>query len=846
MNEPKHKPDISIPLGEYLLENTAIRRNIASHFTQGAQEPQTTPFPAYLRAELLQYCIKKGINNLYSHQAKALDHIHQNRNVVITTGTSSGKSLIYQLAIFQQWLEDADSTALMLYPTKALENDQVRPLQEMQAVCSGDSEVWSLFSSIYDGDTSKQSRKAIRNNAQILLTNPDMLHMSLLPHHTLWKRFFSNLRYVVIDEVHVYKGVFGSHFANLMRRLKRILEFYHADPQFILTSATIHDPKEFAQKLIEEEFISIERDGSARGEKELIFYNPPLVDPALGVRKGIIDEGLNILHKLMERNVQTIAFVRARQTVEIVLRRSKEKYGDSSLSGYRSGYLAQERRSIEKGLKDGSLRSVVATNALELGVDIGGMDCVLLLGYPGTIAAFLQQIGRAGRTGDPSAAIFVASMDPLDQFILINPAFILDNNPEQPLINPDNVLLLFNQLRCAAYEKPFAQGESFGSVPPAMVEQYLQVLSAKGDLIQQGEQYFWIGEQYPSADISIRSISASPYDLYEMNEGGKLRKVGEVDGESAFWMVHPGAIYLHSGESYLVEDLHMETHKVILRKGEFDYYTKPKQEMEIAIDSTLTQKGDAKAAYHFGDVTVTSQVVGFDQIDWKTYEVIRSSEISLPSSDLATQACWLTFSEKTINALRKEQLWGSDRNDYGKDWELIRKKILDRDGYRCALCGKVDVNGSQLHVHHKQPLRTFTNRFRANHPSNLVTLCDSCHRRVEQTVRVRSALSGLGYIVSHMAPLYLMCDIRDTGVYIEPRWKEIGNMPVIMLYDNFPGGIGLSETLYEKYQDILENAQKVITGCACSAGCPSCVGPVNQELFDHKKATLALIHEIIG
>ena len=822
-----------------------FQKNVSALYTIPSKKAEYMPFPAYLSPTTVDFFKSRAIHSLYSHQAKALDELQNHKNVVITTGTSSGKSLVYQASIMEEWLKDTSSTALLLYPTKALENDQLSSFQEMAAFLSQKETTNQLNAFIYDGDTKSQKRNAIRNSALILLTNPDMLHLGLMPHHTSWKRFFSQLKFIVIDEVHIYKGVFGSHFANVMRRLKRILAFYGSDPLFICTSATVHDPKSFVEKLLESPFSHIDEDGSSHGEKQIYFYNPPIMDDQLNVRRGILEEGLKIASLSMKKNLQTLVFVRARRSVELILRRcSKVIFPPGSMQGYRSGYLPVERRKIEQGLKSGEISCVVATNALELGIDIGGMDRVILLGYPGTIASFRQQIGRAGRTAAASSAVFVASMDPLDQYLLENPDFILENSPEQPLIDPQNLLILFNQLRCAAYELPFREHDQFGGIPVELLKNYLDVLCAKGDLVERNERYFWIGDDYPAADISIRSISTAPFDLL-LKEDDSYHKFGEVDGESAFWMTHPGAIYLQGGETYLVQDLHLEEHKVILEAGDYPYYTQPDEKQDIEILDVLEKDAQEHASFSYGNVMVTSQVVGFDKIDWQSNEVLSSETLDLPSSELNTQAFWMLISEKTVEKLRKDALWFSDPNDYGEHWETIRQKVLKRDGYRCSLCGKEGNHALKLHVHHKKPFRTFLDPEKANDPANLITLCEACHKRVEQSVRIKSGLNGLGYAFSHLAPLYLMCDLHDLGIFIEPRWKPAGFAPVIMLYDAFPGGIGLSEALYRKYDEILENALSVIEHCSCKLGCPSCVGPVNQEFVNTKEATLALLKEII-
>jgi len=827
-----------------ILTQRDIFSNIIFRHSFPTRAPVFCDFPQYMHPALIQYCTQNNIRQLYSHQGEAFNALSSRKNVVLSTSTSSGKSLVFQLAIYQSLLNNPNATALLLYPTKALANDQLKPFKAMQDFLQEHLSPQRGKAAIYDGDTPSKDQTAIRNTASIVLTNPDMLHVSLLPHHPMWKRLFSNLQYVVIDDIHIYKGVFGSHFANVLRRLDRIVKFYGGNPLYICNSATIHDPGAFAEQLVEKPFVSICADGSGSGQKELYFYNPPLIDRELGVRKGMLEEGRKLTAKALCTGVQTLLFVRSRKAVELFLRKMREEFPSEAVYGYRSGYLPKERRAIEDGLKDRSIQCVVATNALELGIDIGGIDCVMLLGYPGTIASFLQQIGRAGRTSRRSTAFFIASADPLDQFLLQNPAYILENSPEQPLINAHNLLVLFNQLRCAAYELPFSTGDRFGNMDKQQLKNFLGVLQSAGDVVKKDSKFFWVGDDYPSAAISIRTISAEPFALLQ-NEHGRLKRIGEVDGQSALWMVHPGAIYLHDGESYHVDELNLDEHNALLTRGDFPYYTEAKQKLEIEIVEKAQTTAPAKEQFSTGSVLVSSQVVAYEKLNWSGNEVLETIELDLPPTRLDTQAFWMQFSEATIENLRQRALWAADANDYGEHWAHIREFILHRDGYRCSLCGLQPDNLSALHVHHKVPFCTFRSQEEANQPSNLITLCERCHQRVEQTVRIRSALSGLGYLFSHLVPLYLMCDLHDLGVFIEPRWNAIGNTPVILLYDNFPGGIGLSESLFHKYGDILQNARDVIRNCGCASGCPACVGAVNNELFDPKDATLALLQEIL-
>lgn len=811
---------------------------------------QTTPaspgdfchIPYDLHPGLRAALVRRGIDQLYSHQADSLDTIHQGKHVVVVTGTASGKTLCYMLPVLQTALTDPQATALFLYPTKALTQDQAGVMSAMLQ----ESGANPASAAIYDGDTPVGQRAAIRQQARLLLTNPDMLHISMLPHHTLWAEFFHNLRYVVIDEMHIYRGVFGSHVANLIRRLRRVANFYGAAPQFILTSATIANPRDLAEMLIEQPVQVIDSDGSPHGERHLILYNPPVTEPDLGVRRSAAAEAAWLIGDLLGYNVQTLSFTRSRRSVELLLRDLRERYPDvaGDLHGYRSGYLPHERRSIERSLRDGRARAVVATNALELGIDVGSMEAVLLVGYPGTVAATRQRLGRAGRRQSASLGVVVASASPLDQFLMLHPEFLLERNPEQALINPNNLLILLQHLRCAAFELPFHHGEGFGGAPMDLIAGLLELLDQSGELHLAEERFFWTSDQYPANHISLRSASDQPVVLQAM-VNDRWMTVGEVDEDSALWMVHPDAIYLHEGDSYRVQQLDLEAHQARLEPAAVDYYTVPKSQLALELIETVNQKTEPGCEVNYGEIQVTSQVIGYKKIRWYTQENLGENPLELPPSQLRTTAYWLALTPATVEQLQTMGAWRNDPNDYGPGWPRQRKLARERDHFTCQICGQVEA-GKAHHVHHKTPFRNFASTEAANQLDNLITLCPACHRRAETVVRIRSGLAGLAYTMHNLAPLFLMCDPGDLGVAADPQSALAGGQPAVVLYDQVPAGIGLSEEIFRIHPELVARGMELVARCPCHDGCPSCVGPAGESGSGGKMETLAIFQLLNG
>jgi len=865
-----------------------IASNIAAWRTLPPRPAQLAPFPQDLHPALVDALRARGIGALYTHQATAWQRAQAGQHPVVVTGTASGKTLCYNLPVLDRLLRDPQARALYLFPTKALAQDQKEALGQLVGTWQ---EGPTIPIATYDGDTPAGARPTIRATARLVISNPDMLHSGVLPHHTLWADFFGHLHLVVIDEMHAYRGVFGSHVANVLRRMKRIARFYGSSPQFILTSATIANPMELAGRLIEESVALVDDDGAARGARHFLIYNPPVVNRDLGLRRSALLESVRLAGDLLQHDVQTIVFAPARRTVELIIRYLRRgtspptpllagegrrgevearpgegrkgevevrpgegrrgevgvrpgegRRGEVKVRGYRSGYLPRQRRQIERGLREGRVRAVVATNALELGIDIGGLGAAVLAGYPGTIAGTWQQAGRAGRQTEASLAALVTSASPLDQFLARHPDYFFGRSPEQALINPDNLLILLGHLRCAAFELPFQMGESFGRVEGARVAEFLQFLQEAGVLHPSGDKYFWMADQYPAEDISLRSASSETVVL-QARDGQEWTTVGQVDQASAHWMVHPGAVYLHEGRAYLVEELDLAQHIARLRAADVDYYTQPRSETTVRLLEKLDEAQARGATKAHGEIAVTSQVTGFRQVRWFTHEQLGLGEVALPPTELQTTGYWLALAEETVARLRDQGLWTNDPNEYGPNWPAQRDRARARDGCRCQVCGAPE-QGPAHHVHHRIPFRAFASYQQANQLSNLVTLCPSCHRRAELAVRVRSGLAGLAFALGHLAPLFLMCDARDVGVHSDPQSPLAAGRPAVVVYDQVPAGIGFSQRLFELHDEWMSRACELVAACECADGCPSCVGPAGEGGLGGKRETLAILEAL--
>jgi DEAD/DEAH box helicase domain-containing protein len=772
---------------------TAIR-----HFP--AREAQWAGFPEWVNGKLVSAYTAKGVSRLYTHQAAAAAAVHSGKNVVIVTPTASGKTLCYNLPVLNAILENTDTRALYLFPTKALAQDQLAELYDLNQRLDHSFGVFT-----YDGDTPADARKAIREKGHVVLTNPDMLHTGILPHHTRWTRLFENLRYIILDELHTYRGVLGSHLCNVLRRLRRVARFYGREPQFICCSATIANPGELASRLLESKVAVLDSNGAPAGEKTLVFYNPPVVNRALGIRRNCINESARVAQEFLKRDLQTIVFANSRLHTEVLLTYLQQANPHlpgkpETIRGYRGGYLPNERREIERGLREGRIRGVVSTSALELGIDVGSLDSVVMAGYPGTIAATWQRAGRAGRRSLSSCAVLVASSAPLDQFIVRQPDYFFGHSPEHAFIQPDNLEILINHLKCAAFELPIAPDEEFGDVD---LPDLCARLAEAGFLHLAGENYHWTHEAYPADTISLRSVTSDNVVIIDLT--AEPHVVGEIDFSSALVFVHEKAIYLHGGQQYHVEHLDFKERKAYVKRVDVDYYTdavrytqvrvlevaasergNPSVTASEATDLTVSPSKSASTHSHsHGDVLVRSQVVGFKKIKFFTNETVGDGKLELPENEMHTTSYWITLERPLL--------------------ELLPFSVSER----------------------------------------------------------QSGMFGLLHALECVATLLLMCDRRDLGTALGERpdgaaARDDASVvvrreeavstnareffePNLYLYDAYPGGIGFSEPLFRAHDLLVQKTRELISSCECRWGCPSCIGPAGDLAPRAKEAALAIL-----
>jgi len=750
-----------------------------------AQEGRYAEYPPGVNPRLLSALQKKGYQKLYSHQRTSWEILQGGGHIVVVTPTASGKTLCYNLPVLNSILNDPASRAIYLFPTKALAQDQRAELDEVIGLLPEGIRIHT-----YDGDTPQDARKAIRSIGQIILTNPDMLHAGILPHHTKWINLFKNLKYIVVDELHNYRGIFGSHLANVLRRLKRVARFYGANPQFILCTATIANPVEVAERMIEEPVVLIDDNGAPRGEKFFIFYTPPVINEFLGIRRSYINEARRVAGTFLRNGLQTIVFAQSRLNTEVLLTYIREDietaiHKEGLIRGYRGGYLPLKRREIEKGLREGNILGVVSTNALELGIDIGSLDVAVLAGYPGTITSTWQRAGRAGRKTGKSAAVLVASSSPLDQFIVHHPDYFFANSPEKALINPDNLSILVSHVECAAFELPFADGETFGKLDIAGV---LKFLEEEKFLHHSQDKWYWTSDAYPADGVSLRSISSDNFVVVDATD--ETQAIAEVDFSSALTTLHPKAIYLCEGEQYFVEKLDFEERKAYVKKTDVDYFTDAIDYTKIKILDVFDKKKLDRCLISHGEVHVATQVVGFKKIKLFTQENVGAGDLSLPQNEMHTTAYWLTIPAPLLQSL--------------------------------PFSSEEKING----------------------------------------------LFGLAYLLHHVSPLFMMCDLHDVGVSVgdnltgesvpprdvprrvatfdeNPVFTEPEFEPNIFIYDNFPGGIGLSPALFDLEKDLLRHCLKTINICPCKEGCPSCVGPSRETGRQAKQVAQEILRGLL-
>ena len=761
-----------------------------------AREAQWADFPDWVHPDLRDAYHAKGLRKLYTHQAAAAEAVHAGKNLVVVTPTASGKTLCYNLPILDAILTHSDTRALYLFPTKALAQDQLAELYDLNERLQN-----SLGVSTYDGDTPGDARKAIREKSHIVLTNPDMLHTGILPHHTRWARLFENLQYIVIDELHTYRGVFGSHLCNVLRRLRRIARFYGREPQFICCSATIANPGELASRLIEAHVEVQSANGAPSAEKTFVFYNPPVVNRALGIRRSYINEASRVSQEFLKHDLQTMVFANSRLHTELILTYLQQANpqppgGPEAIRGYRGGYLPNERREIERGLREGMIRGVVTTSAMELGIDVGSLDAVVMAGYPGGIAATWQRAGRAGRRAGSSCAVLVASSSPLDQFIVRHPDYFFGNTPEHAFIQPDNLEILINHLKCAAFELPITPLEKFGD---ADMQDLCARLADAGYLHRAGENYHWTHEAYPADTISLRSVTSDNFIIIDIT--GPPFVIGEVDFVSALTTVHEKAIYLHGAEQFHVEHLDFKERKAYVKQVAVDYYTDAIRYTQVGVLEIaetaigLTPDSPLQSNSHsHGDVLVRSQVVGFKKIKFFTNENIGSGKLELPENEMHTTSYWITLERPLL--------------------ESLPYTVSERQSGMIGL------------LHALQSVAT------------LLLMCDK--RDLGTAIGERPPAPGSNHGVIPSGAHDLNLDSSENWTTVQREFFE----PNLYLFDAYPGGIGFSEPLFRAHELLVHKTRELIQTCPCEAGCPSCVGPAGDPAPRVKEAALAILDRL--
>lgn len=726
------------------------------------QPASIVPFPDKMDERIKAALEKRQITGLYTHQASAFASVMNGENIVAVTPTASGKTFCYNLPVIQRHIHRPTARALYLFPTKALAQDQKSEINEF----IDDIDI-QINSYTYDGDTPANIRQVVRKAGHIVITNPDMLHSAILPHHTKWISLFENLETVVIDELHTYRGVFGSHVANVIRRLKRICRYYGSQPTFICTSATIANPAELCKELIGENARLIANNGAPKGKKHFILYNPPIVNKQLNIRKPATKVVNELAASFLKERIQTIVFSRSRVSVEVILSHLQElvqgELSRKTIRGYRGGYLPNQRREIERSLRNGETIGVVSTNALELGVDIGQLQVCIMNGYPGSIASSWQQAGRAGRRMDESVVIMVANSSPLDQYLFQHPEFFFDGSPETARINQDNLIILVDHLKCAAYELPFARGEDFGGT---QVEEILEYLAEERVLHYQRNKWYWMNDAFPAHNISLRSAAQENVVIIDQSAVEKHRVIGEMDTFSAMTLLHEEAIYLHEGTQFQVEYLDWEEKKAYVRKVDVEYFTDANLAVQLKVLAVDKEKELGSSRLEYGDMMVTAMATIFKKLKLETFENIGSGKIHLPEMELHTNGVALSLGGEEIISLKEDVL-------------------------------------EQL-------------------------------------------LIGLAHVLQHVACVRVMCDKGD--LHAVPEVKAVhSEKPTVFLYDRYPGGVGLSDSVYKQFANIVADAVHFVSACPCDNGCPSCTGLAGANSgLSVKTLIVNTLAEVIG
>ena len=745
--------------------------------------------PEQLDGRIVDMLKRRGFSKLYSHQVEAINHAMAGRNPVVVTPTASGKSLCYNLPVLDSMFDD--HSALYLFPTKALSQDQTAELNDLIGDVDGADASWEA--QVYDGDTPPDVRRRVRRRGRLVVTNPDMLHAGILPHHGKWASFFKSLRYVVIDELHTYRGVFGSHVANVLWRLRRICNHYGVEPTFVGTSATIANPTELAGNLTGADFELVDDNGAPAAERFVCFLNPPIIDAEQMRRKSPLTVGCQVAKEALKRDSGTIIFARSRKSVEILVNRLKSRLERSRhtahladrIASYRGGYLPDLRRTIERGLRNGRLQGVVSTNALELGIDIGSLDVCIAAGYPGTIASTWQQIGRAGRGDGTSLAVVIAGDDPVDQFIINHPDYFLGQSPEAARIDAGNLLIAVEHLKCACYELEWSDGEAFGALSKEQTADSLEFLQRHMGVVQRrGDRWKWATRTYPASEVSLRSLAEENFVVVD-ETGAQPNVVAEVDFESAHLELYPNAVYQISGEPYRVERLDYDERRAYVQKSDDGYYTTAMHYSSVHVLDAFKEREPRRTQIGFGEVRVTQRFVGYKKIKFGTGENVGYGELNLPELDLHTMAYWIHFRAGAFSDL------GRDFDDQPDRWARLVQgagQILLTAASLKMMCDPRDLDLCIGSVNHDQWLS-----------------------QDFDGLKVRDADGE----ATTLEPGKISPAIYDPHVYI---------------YDKYPGGVGIGEGLFDEHQAFIERAAELLAGCPCEEGCPSCVGPPDEGM----------------
>lgn len=764
-----------------------VADHLCAHERYLAQPARTAPVPASLHPSLRDALARRGIRALYAHQARAIESALARRHTVIATPTASGKSLCYHAPVADALARDPNARALYLFPTKALSRDQelsIRALLEEAGI--------ERSAAVFDGDTPGDARRAAKARGGVIISNPDMLHAGILPHHASWAAALSSLAYVVIDELHMYKGVLGSHLAHVLRRLRRVARFHGSDPVFLCASATIANPRAHAARLIgvdEAELTLVDESGAPSGERRVLVYNPPVVNAELGIRQSSLKAAVKLTSDLVRADVSTILFGSSRTSVEVMLRYVRSALARDDvpaewIQAYRGGYLPETRRRIERGLREGAIKCVIATNALELGIDVGELDAVVCAGYPGSIASTWQRFGRAGRRQSPSIAVLVTSSNPIDQYLAREPRFLFGRPSEEARIDPDNVEIFLQHLKCASFELPFATDEAYADVERDVTQDALAYLARNGVLHKSATRWHWIADQYPAQSVGLRSTSIDNFVVIDVERG---QAIGEVDWRGAHTSLFEQAIYQLEADTFQVERLDYENRKAFVRRVDVDYFTDASTAVSVSVLDE-SERGSAFAlppeVCALGEVQVVERVTGFKKVKFFSHENLGYGDVRLPEITMHTSAFWLTIPEERVQALAAQE------DDIGR----VRGRAAVIDGIR-----------------------------------------------------------GVAHALEAVASLALMCDPRDLGYALGDKSDGTarpmktgapGFDPTIFLYDNTPGGVGLSARAFELRESLLVQARELIERCPCAEGCPACVSPgEGRGIMARKDIALLLLRD---